>query len=198
MGRLIAAELVSPSRSPCDRRHRRRSRHRSNACRLGVRRAQTGCFATIQAAVGRRARRRHDQDRPWHVRRRNHHRRGPHAGGRRRGRDGHQWRQSCADHRRRRCRHRADGDAEGRHDHGGRRSDQPDRSRRNTGTSAAASQIPWAADGATGATVTISDSVVTGNRATPTTSVPSGGAQCPTAPARSRAATAAESATTET
>ena len=42
--------------------------------------------------------------------------------------------------------------------------------------------IPWAADGATGATVTISDSVVTGNRATPTTTTPSGGAQCPGGP----------------
>lgn len=43
-------------------------------------------------------------------------------------------------------------------------------------------EIPWAADGATGATVTISDSVVTGNRATPTTSIPSPGAQCPDGP----------------
>jgi hypothetical protein len=43
-------------------------------------------------------------------------------------------------------------------------------------------EIPWAADGATGATVTISDSIVTRNRATPTTSVPSGGAQCPGGP----------------
>ena len=42
--------------------------------------------------------------------------------------------------------------------------------------------IPWAADGATGATVTISDSVVTRNRATPTTSIPSVGAQCPDGP----------------
>jgi hypothetical protein len=42
--------------------------------------------------------------------------------------------------------------------------------------------IPWAADAATGATVTISDSVVTGNRATPTISTPSGGAECPDGP----------------
>src|SRR5213596_2450186 len=43
-------------------------------------------------------------------------------------------------------------------------------------------EIPWAADGGTGATVTISDSVVTGNRATPTTTIPSNGAQCPDGP----------------
>ena len=43
-------------------------------------------------------------------------------------------------------------------------------------------EIPWAADGGTGATVTISDSVVTGNRATPMTTIPSNGAQCPDGP----------------
>ena len=42
--------------------------------------------------------------------------------------------------------------------------------------------IPWAANGGTGATVTISDSVVTGNRASPTTTTPSGSAQCPSGP----------------
>ena len=71
--------------------------------------------------------------------------------------------------------------AEGCHDHGRRRNDQPDRSRRIRDFGGGI-LIPWAADGATGATVTISDSVVTGNRATPTTTTPSGGAQCPGGP----------------
>jgi hypothetical protein len=42
-------------------------------------------------------------------------------------------------------------------------------------------EIPWAADGGTGATVTISDSVVTGNRATPATASPIG-PPCPDGP----------------